>query len=368
MRRILYLIPDLEYRGVNQLVSTLAAGLPVEGFFTSVCALGRLGPVAEQLRAARVPCTACSGRGWMDGNPLRRLAGQLRAFRPDILHVWGMASLRLAWLTLSVVGTTPPCQLVATGCLPDARLGLAWLDRWLLGKAHRIVACGPTEASAYRALGIPSTRLAVAPRGTALPSPAGPFTASVVPELARIVLCLGPFERNKGFKTAIWALDILRYLYPDLHLVAVGAGPEIAQLEQFARSIRVAEFVHFVGPVADVSSWMTRAEVVWAGGGTLTALEAMAAGRPVVADRHPALAELVDDRISGFLVAPHDPVALARHTRLLLENKRLCREHGQAGRDLVARSHTARHLVEQYARVYNLPAVEPLDSAVPLAA
>ena len=72
------------------------------------------------------------------------------------------------------------------------------------------------------------------------------------------------------------------------------------------------------------------------GGGVGAALEAMAAGRPVVASRLADLAEIVVDGETGFLVEPNNKAALARQTRLLLDDPQRRRRMGEAGRQRVA--------------------------------
>jgi len=145
-------------------------------------------------------------------------------------------------------------------------------------------------------------------------------------------------------------------LYPDLHLLLAGAGPERPRLEQFVASIHLRSRVHFTGIAPDLAELLARAEVVWvpsrADAGLNTALEAMAAGRPVVASRLPGLAEVVADGETGMLVAPGDKVALARQTRLLLDDAARRRRLGEAGRQR-ARSHFAvEALVRRYSDLY----------------
>src|SRR5262249_30469746 len=159
------------------------------------------------------------------------------------------------------------------------------------------------ERERYQRLGISQTKITQAAPGVALEPPAIiPFPTSV-PKPGRFILCVGPVEPRKGFRTAIWAFDILRYLYRDLRLVLVGQGGDLGRLQQFAASIDVSPNVEFVGPQEDVSGWLHAAEVVWVPthttGGTHVALEAMAAGRPVVASRVPNLVEVVADGVSG---------------------------------------------------------------------
>ncbi len=77
------------------------------------------------------------------------------------------------------------------------------------------------------------------------------------------MITLGPIALHKGQRDAVWALDILRCLYDDLHLVIVGTGPHEERLRSFVRIVRLSEYVHFTGSVPDVRPWLARAEVVW---------------------------------------------------------------------------------------------------------
>src|SRR5262249_32954999 len=149
-----------------------------------------------------------------------------------------------------------------------------------------------------------------------------------------IIVCTGPLERQRGIRDAIWALDILKYLYDDLHLVVIGEGPEQDSLERFAGDIQALDRVHLIGTVSTVGPILERAQVAWvpgSRGGCNAALEAMAAGLPVVASRTGNLPELIIDTETGFLVEHEDRPALARHTRQLLDDAELRRRLGKAG-------------------------------------
>src|SRR5262245_14695656 len=124
----------------------------------------------------------------------------------------------------------------------------------------------------------------------------------------RHIACMGTLERHKGFRDAIWAYAILHFLYPDLDMELIGDGPDRLRLEEFVRNTHCKDAVHLRGNRPDGPSLLRRAEVVWVPdqeeGGVNVALEAMAAGRPVVASRLPGLAEIVVDGQTGFLVPP----------------------------------------------------------------
>ncbi len=90
-------------------------------------------------------------------------------------------------------------------------------------------------------------------------------------------------------------------------LVVLGEGPERERL--------AGEGVYLPGRVGDVAAWLARAELLvhparWEGFG-LALLEAMLAGKPVVATRVSSIPEIVVDGETGLLVPPDDPDALA---------------------------------------------------------
>jgi glycosyltransferase involved in cell wall biosynthesis len=164
--------------------------------------------------------------------------------------------------------------------------------------------------------------------------------APPVPAGERVLLAAGPIEVHKGLPAAVWALDILRHVYDDLHLVVAGDGPDRPRAQQLARALGAAGRVHFTGACPDLGPLLARADVVWvpslADRGRCVAAEALRAGRPVVAAHWPGLAEVVADGVTGQLVRPDDKAALARQTRLLLDDADRRRGMGEAGRQRAA--------------------------------
>src|SRR5262249_43743420 len=143
---------------------------------------------------------------------------------------------------------------------------LGVLDRQLLRYARHVHVTGPAEAERAKQLGLSETELIQIPPGVAAPCPTtSPAAVSVpaVPDNARCILCVGPVEPGRGHQDAIWTMDILKYLYDDLHLLIVGQGSDRQRLEQFVQNIRAGGHVHFLGPQPDLAGWYARSEVVW---------------------------------------------------------------------------------------------------------
>ncbi len=111
----------------------------------------------------------------------------------------------------------------------------------------------------------------------------------------------------------------------------------------------VAARVHVLGPRKDVPALMHAMDVfampsIWEGFG-LVLLEAMAAGRPIVASRVATIPEVVVDGLTGLLVPPGDPLALAEALAELANQPELAARLGQAGRERVRRQFSLEKMV-----------------------
>jgi glycosyltransferase involved in cell wall biosynthesis len=350
MKRILFLAPNLSSGGAAKQVALLATGLPRDRFETHVCSLRGTGPFGDRLRAAGVPVTTLGWHRVFDPSAVLRLHRLVRDMQPDVIHAWRPPALRAAGL----LPGRGKCQVVVSDPARPPQASLSRLDRWLLRRADRIIAGNPAEAERWRRHGLPVGKVVhVSPGVEPGPKDQGPRTKD---QGQLLLACAGPLEPHKGFRDVVWAFDILRFVYEGLCLDVIGDGPERGRLEHFAHIIRAGDRVRFRGLRADVPALLARADIVWvpshAEGGINVALEAMAAGRPVVASRLPGLADVVVDGETGFLIPPGDKAALARLTRRLLNDTDLRHRMGEAGRKRVAERFGAAEMVRRFAGIY----------------
>jgi glycosyltransferase involved in cell wall biosynthesis len=354
VRTILFVISSLEYSGAARQLGLLAAGLPGDAFRVRVAVLGTETPWVASLRGEGVEIEVLGWRRPFDVLPLVTLRRLVRSIRPDVLHVWDTTALRAVVLT----GSRPANQLLVSAALSFAHRPDR-LNRWLLSRVGGVIAFGAAEAERYRRLGIADSRITVVAPAMRVSGAARLAAPTLLPGVSandRVLLGLGPIEHHKGFREAVWAFDILRHLYDDVQFVLAGVGPDRPRVEQFARQIGVPEYVHFLGACADTAPLLHRANIVWVpslrGGGVCAALEAMAAGRPIVASHLADLAEIVVDGETGFLVEPNNKAALARQTRLLLDDPQQRQRMGESGRQRVREHFTVAGLVETCAQRY----------------
>lgn len=127
---------------------------------------------------------------------------------------------------------------------------------------------------------------------------------------------------------------------PNAHFVIAGEGELESQMKENARSLGVAENVHFIGLCTDIPALLLLADVCVltsrAEGFSNSILEYMAAGKPVIATNVGGAAEAVEDGKTGYLVPSDDADAMAAKVIDLLAEKEKAMVFGAAGRKIVS--------------------------------
>jgi glycosyltransferase involved in cell wall biosynthesis len=142
-----------------------------------------------------------------------------------------------------------------------------------------------------------------------------------------------------------------------LRLVLVGDGPLRAAAQRLLESAGAAELAWLPGARDDVPEIFRALDIFVlpsiAEGISNTILEGMASGLPVVATRVGGNPELVTEGVTGTLVPPSDPVAMAQALRYYIERPDLIRTHGTAGRARIEREFSLDGMVQRYLAVYD---------------
>ena len=255
----------------------------------------------------------------------------------DVVH---LHSSKAGAVGRAALATMPPRQRPKSVFTPHAWSWLVggrlapiyqWVERRMAGICDTIVAVSDAERDVGTAALGPRAagRIVVIPNGVDLDrfSPVGP---SADRPAGPLIVCVARLAHQKGQDIAIRSLGLMRTTGATLRLV--GAGPD-AELRTLAAELGVADRVEFAGPSPDPSAHVRAADVVvvpsrW-DGLSLSLLEAMACGRPVVASAVPG-SEAVDG--AGLVVAVDDPRPLAEAIDRLLDDPDLRGRLGQAGR------------------------------------
>jgi glycosyltransferase involved in cell wall biosynthesis len=156
---------------------------------------------------------------------------------------------------------------------------------------------------------------------------------------AVIVGVVARLEPEKGHPTLLDAWPLVLREVPDAYLLIVGEGNRRDALEQQARDLRIAHRVVFTGRRDDVPAVTAALDCAvlpsYREAQGLTILEAMALSRPVVATNVGGIPEMIDDGVTGLLVPPRDPIALAAAITRVLTDHPFADTLARAGHDLV---------------------------------
>jgi len=151
-----------------------------------------------------------------------------------------------------------------------------------------------------------------------------------------VIGSVGCLAARKDYGTLLEALATLERSGRRFHAALVGDGPEREALEQRARELGVSARTTFLGERADVERLLPAMDVFVLSsreeGIPNALLEAMAAGRPSVATAVGGTPEVLEDGVTGWLVPPADPAALAAALEQTLADPDEARRRGEAAR------------------------------------
>jgi glycosyltransferase involved in cell wall biosynthesis len=202
-----------------------------------------------------------------------------------------------------------------------------WLDRQALTRADAVIAVSEHSRMLAVNAGASAARVKVIPPGVDLPAP-DDHPKSTVPTLVTVARM---DDHHKGHDIILRALPTILAAVPEVRWICIGDGKLRAGYEQFARQLGVADHVRFLGRVSDDERdrWLRRSHAfVMPGragadgseGFGIAYLEASARATAVIGPRVGGALDAVADGLSGVLVAPNDPLALAKAAIDLLCN------------------------------------------------
>lgn len=341
--------------GHGELVSRVEAlGLPVE--------------VLSDSRWPAPPRTRLGRAAWLSGaaNALLRAAGAVRAMVErngiDLVHANNQQSI--AYCSLGLLGTATPLIWHEHIAQPNALRKLAWSGLAHLA-ASRVITVSQAMASTHCWPG--SRKLTVVHNGIEpqeeASEPESVRTAFGIPADAPIVTIPAVLRRWKGHEVFLRAAELVRARCPEVLFLVV--GDEVlaeergyrAQLEALAQQLGLEDRCFFTGFSRDVPAILAESEIVvsattrWEPFG-LIAVEAMRAGRPVVATRVGGIPEIVAHGVTGLLVEPNSPEALAEALCSLLRSPEERRRMGEAGQRLFFERFGVERFAGEIQRVY----------------
>jgi glycosyltransferase involved in cell wall biosynthesis len=297
-------------------------------------------------------------RDWVAISAVRRL---IRARRPDVLHTHAAKAGAVGRIAALLAGGARPRARVHTfhghvlrGYFDPRRERVFTLAERLLARTtSALVAVSPEVRDDLVALGVaPTDRFAVIPYGFDFPQPS--ITAG-----QRDGFVIGYSGRLTAIKRP---LDLVRALVGvvergvDATLVVVGDGEERDDAERRAAELGVADRCRFTGYQRDMAPWYGSFDTFClpsASEGTpVAAIEALAAGVPVVATRVGGTPAVVDDGETGFLVPVGDVTGMADRLAELAGDPQRRIEMGRLGAERMRERYGIERMVDDVERLY----------------
>ena len=298
------------------------------------------------------------------GHAMTRAGLTLAPWRPDVVHAhdWLVAHPAVA------LGQFFDAPVVSTIHATEAGRHSGWvsgtvsrqvhaLESWLVHESDSLITCSASMRDELTALFGPGlAEITVIRNG--IDTDGWPFAPRLPRSGPAELLYFGRLEYEKGVHDAIAALPRIRRTHPGTTLTIAGEGTQVAFLAEQARRHRVRKAVDFVGLVdhtqllnllhrADAAVLPSRYEPFG-----IVALEAAAAGIPLVASTAGGLGEAVLDGRTGRTFPPGDVAALAAAVREVLDAPATAQQSAIAARERLTSDFTWQTVAAETAQVY----------------
>lgn len=348
--RVVHVTLGLDVGGQEKLLVEMARHADRRRFDPHVVSLTTRGVLAGDLEACGCPVTALDAPMGLRPSLVARLAWLFRRLRPDVVHTHD---------DRPNIHAAPAARLAGVRRVLHTRhhagVHLSRRQRQLVRAVSlcddRFVCISHDSAHEAKRQGVARHRLEVLHNGidTERFGHRGPDFVGPAVVVARLV----PL---KGIDVLLRATPAIVANCPDFRLHVAGDGPARGQLEQLAADLGVGTVVRFLGEVRDVPALLAGSRVFVlpsrSEGISLTILEAMASGLPVVTTRVGGNPEVVVDGETGYLIPGDDPSSLADALTRLWTRPELCARMGEGSRRRVQDHFDVRRMVARYESLY----------------
>jgi glycosyltransferase involved in cell wall biosynthesis len=363
--RIAFVMHVMQVAGAEVLVAETIRRLSGQIAPTIFC-LDAVGTLGERLQAAGTEVISFDRRPGRDWRIAWRMAQEIRVRDIEILHAHQYTPFFYAALARVLSRRSPRIIFTEHGRhYPDivspVRRAANRLVLDHLADAVNAV-CSFSARSLTCADGFSGTRITVIENGIELERyDAAPDRTALRRQLGlspsrRYVACVARFHAVKDHAMLLRAFSRVAGQRADVDLLLVGDGPLRGELEALTRDLRIADRVRFLGIRFDVPAILRAADIFAltsvCEAASLTLLEAMASGLPVVVTDVGGNPEIVRRGREGLLVPRGDHAAAAEALLQLLDDPATAAVMGRAGRARVEERYRIQRTIDSYLHLY----------------
>jgi len=356
--KILHLVNNLEFGGLEKLSIDLSIAFKRKNAESLICCLEKEGGLAIQASRQNIKVISLNKQDGIDLKLIFRLAAIIRQEKVDILHSHNMGPLVYGTLAARLAGI----KTINTRHGREEKK----VPRFIWALVHAVVAISEdAKTRLLRFNKVNAKKVSVIYNGVDIPS----FRASYDPASAvnlrqklgvknnsAIIGIVARLSEEKDHETLLNAFKILLQKNIPAELIIVGGGHLESKLKDLAVKFQIDQQVKFLGFRNDISQLLAVFDVFvlssLSEGISLTLLEAMSAGKPIIATRVGGNPEVVIDGMTGLKVPAKDPEQMAAAMLKLLSNRDLAKQMGEAGRKRVEEYFSLEIMVNAYEKIY----------------
>lgn len=367
---VLHLMNNYHDASISRIVYRLVGHLGTDDFDWHIGAMSSQGDMQDQFRSKGAQIAEFNGPGETSGSLTSRIRDYIRTHRVNVVHSHTPRTLLSAARALHP-GPRAKVKVMhlATKHILNAPEDRSWglfytvLDRLTLYLPDHLVAVSRRIREQISASpGIGASRVTVIPNAIECES----FYEPQLRDACRSEFCLaadhcvigssGRLDLVKRYDLLLEAFSALITRHPEARLMLVGDGALRGELEQMAGRLRIAHAVIFTGFRQDIPRLLAAMDIYIMPsvneGLSLSILEAMAAGKPVVITDVGGAREVVESDDTGVIIPPLSVEAISRALLTLLDAPEKQMRLAQAGKAYVLKEYNVGKMMAAYGNLY----------------
>lgn len=368
---VMQLVLNLEIGGMEKLLYDLVEKMDKQLVSSTICCLdNKLGYFGEELRRLGYPVYTLQRKPGIDWTLIRELMAVIQQENVDVIHAQQYSPFFYAAMTslyskLPRSKPFPKLMYTVHGiAYPHQKRMKRMVANPLLNRFVQeiITISNDTKSKLAMYENFPIQRIRVIYNGIDFNrfsqkiDPAAKKQSLGVSSDCKVIGVVARLDPIKNHAMLLRAFQKIMQKMPETELFIVGNGPEEKPLKALAQSLNIMEKTHFLGMRNDVSELLHIFNVSvlpsFSEGMSVTLLEAMGAGVPVVATNVGGNPEVVIDQETGYLVPNDNEQEMTATLLRLLQDPETCQRIGNAGKQRAYARFTLEKMVQAYTDLY----------------
>ena len=363
MPTVLHINAGEVWSGIEQRIFSISRSLNSEQF-KIILAVSPSSPLYKKAGPCNIPLLSLKiGRWKFNPVVIRKLSRFLRTHKVDILHTHRSSDHWVGVLAVRLFGLSSQCKIIRTRH-NFTRIKNNWINNKLYKEwTDRIIAVA--EVIKRRLIdenNIPENKITTIHSSIDTEKFKGEFDKgkirkefSISPDTV-VLGMIGRLRKHKDYPNVFEALNIIVKKFKNIKLLIVGDGILESQLKSVVQKMELSNYVIFAGKRGDIPQILSGIDLFVLSssveGSPAVIKEALIMEKPVVSTNVGGIPEIIQNGITGSLVPPHDPEALANAILSTINNREKALTMARKGKQVIINEFSETKLAEQTAKVY----------------